>query len=262
LGLCYENGWGITKNLEKAFKLYSKAAEAGDTQAQYKLGLCYENGWGITKNLEKAFKLYSKAAEAGDTQAQYKLGLCYENGWGITKNLEKAFKLYSKAAKAGNTQAQHNLWIYHQNGWRTTKNFEDAFELFYYQNGWGTTKNLEKAFEIYSKAAEAKNLSYRSNFPNLNALNLTLQDQNDLEPFFDQLSDDFKCLKCGNLGIIITGSPICPFCDNNVFEAGLPKCSECYCTLKNPLWCNACESSRLSKRIMLIISFHYSHYHG
>ncbi|KAG9293230.1 hypothetical protein G9A89_010601 [Geosiphon pyriformis] len=313
LGWCYQNGSGTTKNLEKAFQLYSKAAEAGDTNAQYNLGVCYLNGEGTTKNSEKAFQLYSKAAEAGNTKAQYNLGWCYQNGSGTTKNLEKAFQLYSKAVEAGslvaqnilstyfpngletmnhlekviNLSPQNNIGMYYRNGWGTRKNLAAAFEFYLkatkmgnqncYQNGWGTTKNLEKAFEIYSKAGETINLIYQSDFPDLNSLDLTVQDQNDLErfilqfqirglkyqrnskgefldfeAFFDQLSDEFKCLKCGNMGIIIGGSPICPFCDadksnDNVFEAGLPKCPECYRTLKDPLWCKSCESSRLSK---------------
>ncbi|KAG9284607.1 hypothetical protein G9A89_004649 [Geosiphon pyriformis] len=169
------------------------------------------------------------------------------------KNLEETFEFYSKIAEAENKNAQYNL------GWC-------------YQNGWGTTKNLEKAFKFYLKAAEANNLCYRSDFPDLNVHQLTLEDQDNLEytilrfqnrgfkyldhlkgefldceAFFDQLSDEFKCLKCGNLGIIINGSPICPFCDeidNNIFKAGLQKCPQCYRLLKDPIWCNYCESSR------------------
>ncbi|KAG9305129.1 hypothetical protein G9A89_001239 [Geosiphon pyriformis] len=284
LGYCYDSGIGTVQDREKAFDIYSKAAEAGNTNAQNVLALCYDNGLGTTKNREKAFKLYSKVADAGHTIAQTRLRtyclhglqtmkdlekvgnpssqtnieMYYQNGWGITKSLEETFEFYLKAAEVGNQIAQYNL------GWC-------------YQNGWGTTKNLEKAFEIYSKAAETNNSSYRNNFPDLNVLDLILKDQNslerfilqfqyrglkslgnskgeflDFEAFFDLLSDEFKCLKCGNLGIIITGSPICPFCDtdksdNNVFEAGLPKCPGCNSTLKDPLWCNSCESSRFSK---------------
>ncbi|KAG9294626.1 hypothetical protein G9A89_008105 [Geosiphon pyriformis] len=271
LGWCYQNGLGTTKNLEKAFELYSKAAEVGNTNAQNNLGWCYQNGLGTTKNVAKAFEFYSKAVEGGSLIAQINLEHCYHGGnpcsknnletcyrnrWGTMEDLEKSFKLYSKTTEAGNPSTQYNL------GWC-------------YQNGWGTTKNLAKAYELYLKA-EGNKLSYQSDFPDLNGHNLTLKNQDNLErfilqfqsrgfkgqgnpkgefldseAFFDQLSDEFKCYKCGNLGVIISGSPICPFCDTNksddIFEAGLPKCPECYSTLKDPLWCKFCEYSRFSK---------------
>ena len=33
--------------------------------AQYSLGYCYENGWGIVKDMEKALEYYHKAADHG-----------------------------------------------------------------------------------------------------------------------------------------------------------------------------------------------------
>ncbi|KAG9291183.1 hypothetical protein G9A89_000640, partial [Geosiphon pyriformis] len=281
LAIFYANGEGTTKNEKKAFELYSKAAEAGHLNAEYNLALCYANGEGTTKNEKIAFELYSKVAKAGhllgpialrayhrkrletkedlekvgNLNSQTSIRTYYRNGWEIVKNHEETFQFYLKTAEAGNQNAQYNL------GWC-------------YQNGWGTTKSLQKAFELYLKAAGANNLCYRSNFTDLNVYDLTLEDQDnleciilrfqnrgfkypdnfngellDFEAFFNQLSDEFKCFKCGNLGIIINGSPICPFCDtdnsdDNVFEAGLPKCLECCSALKDPVWCNSCESSR------------------
>ncbi|KAG9300672.1 hypothetical protein G9A89_023470 [Geosiphon pyriformis] len=266
LGCCYNHGIGTLQDGEKEFELYSKVAEAGNINAQHSLALCYQHGWGATKHSEEAFELYSKAAEAGNTIAQYALELCYQNGRGTTKNEEKAFELYSKEQKRDLLShksdlediiqmdckhTQINIEISYRNGWGIAKSLEDPFEFYlkvaevgnqiaqnnlrwYYQNGWGTTKNFEKVFEIYSKAAETNYSSYRT-----------------FEAFFDQLSDEFKCLKCGNLDIAIRGSPICPFCDTNesanIFKAGLPKFSECYSTLKDPIWCKSCEYSRFSR---------------
>ncbi|KAG9288744.1 hypothetical protein G9A89_004707 [Geosiphon pyriformis] len=319
LAFSYANGSGMTKDSEKAFELYSKAAEAGHLDAQYNLVLCYANGEGMTKDSEKAFELYSKAAEAGDLDAQNNLANCYLNGRGTTKDSEKAFELHSKAAEAGNLLGQIALRAYHRNrleitedlekvgnsspqtsigtyhrkGWEIVKNLEETFQFYLktaeagnqnaqynlgwcYQNGWGTTKNIQKAFELYLKAAGANSLCYQNDFPDLNVHDLSLQDQDNLEyfilrfqnrgfkyrddlkgeflnfeAFFDQLSDEFKCFKCGNLGIIINGSPICPFCDtdkrDDTFKVGLPKCLECYKTSKDPLWCKSCEYSRSCK---------------
>ncbi|KAG9297908.1 hypothetical protein G9A89_002616 [Geosiphon pyriformis] len=106
---CYNNRIGTSQNRGKAFKLFSKAAEAGDALAQNELGWCYRNG-GTTKNEEKkAFDLFLKAAEAGNILGQINLTDCYRNGLRETKNEEKAFELCSKAAKAGHLNAQYNL---------------------------------------------------------------------------------------------------------------------------------------------------------
>ncbi|KAG9297182.1 hypothetical protein G9A89_019463 [Geosiphon pyriformis] len=235
-GFSLEHGIGTIPNLTRAFLEFQNATKAKDSFGQFFSNYCYSCGIGTSQDRGKAFELYSK-----NTNAQYNLGVCYTNGWGTTKNEEKAFELYSKAAEAGNTNGQNCLGL---------------------------------SFELYSKAAEAGSLigkiqlgAYRSRLEIKKDLELLiLQFQNrglrtpdnskgeflDFEAFFDQLSDEFKCLKCSNLGIIISGSPICPFCDtdksdNNVFEAGLPKCPECFRRLKDPLWCSDCENSRFSK---------------
>ncbi|GBC21857.2 kinase-like domain-containing protein [Rhizophagus irregularis DAOM 181602=DAOM 197198] len=72
LAICYENGIGTKKDLEKAFDLYQKAAENGDKEAQFNLGVCYEVGIGIEKDEVKASYWYQKAAQQGFRNAQYK----------------------------------------------------------------------------------------------------------------------------------------------------------------------------------------------
>src|SRR2546430_10374388 len=72
-------------------------AEKGNKVEQYNLGRCYEDGTGIKKDLEKAFKLYEKSAKQEDNNAQNSLGSFYENSLGIEKDLEKAFEWYKKS---------------------------------------------------------------------------------------------------------------------------------------------------------------------
>lgn len=77
LGRCYENGNGVEKNINKAIEWYTKAAEKGYVDSQYKLGEMY-NYWKTIKNLNKAIYWYSKAAEQGHENALPRLGYCYE----------------------------------------------------------------------------------------------------------------------------------------------------------------------------------------
>src|SRR5262249_26239434 len=96
LGVQYENGRGVRKDLGKAAELYQKAADQGYPPAQYNLGLLYEHGEGVPKDLGKARELYQKAADQGYALAQCNLGLFYQNGQGVPKDLGKAAELYQK----------------------------------------------------------------------------------------------------------------------------------------------------------------------
>ncbi|MDR0829253.1 MAG: hypothetical protein LBN95_03965 [Prevotellaceae bacterium] len=99
LGYCYDNGYGVTKDLYEAFKWYKKSAEQGNAQAQFNLGVCYYNGDGVTKDLYEAVKWYKKSAEQGFAQAQCSLGVCYNDGNGVTEDKNTALYWYEKASK-------------------------------------------------------------------------------------------------------------------------------------------------------------------
>ena len=111
LGVCYENGYGVTKDYAEAVKWYRKAAEQGFARAQCNLGVCYEFANGVTKNFAEAVKWYRKAAEQGFARAQYNLGVCYDQGNGVTKDYAEAVKWYRKAAEQGYADAQFNLGL-------------------------------------------------------------------------------------------------------------------------------------------------------
>ena len=97
------------KDYANAVKCFQQAAEQGDPIAQYKLGVCYDNGEGVTKDPQEAVKWYRKAAEQGYARAQYNLGVCYDNGQGVTKDLQEAVKWYRKAAEQGKDQGQISM---------------------------------------------------------------------------------------------------------------------------------------------------------
>ena len=59
---------------KEALSLIKESAEAGYAEAQYFLGLCYEQGTVVAKNLEMAKTWYEKASSQGFPQAKYRLG--------------------------------------------------------------------------------------------------------------------------------------------------------------------------------------------
>jgi hypothetical protein len=81
----------------------------GDAAAQFNLGVQYEYGRGVPKDLGKAAQLFEKAANIGYAPAQYNLGRLYQNGDGVPKDLGKAAELYRKAANQGDQDAIASL---------------------------------------------------------------------------------------------------------------------------------------------------------
>ena len=62
-------------------------------EALYSLGLEYLTGndsLGIYMNKEKGVELIRRAAEQGNSTAQYWLGVCYEEGLGVSPDSEQA----------------------------------------------------------------------------------------------------------------------------------------------------------------------------
>ena len=174
LGVCYKRGRGVVKDEAKAVEWYTKAADAGDTNAMCNLGFCFNNGEGVGKDEAKAVEWYTKAAEAGNIYAFLLLGFCYMNGKGVGKDEAKAVEWHTKAAEAGDSTAMFSLGICFKNGKGVGKDEAKAVEWhtkaadagdtnamfnlgFCYRNGIGVGKDEAKAFEWYTKAVEAGN---------------------------------------------------------------------------------------------------------
>jgi len=165
----YYNRNGI--NNKEIFKLYKKAAEQGDEDAQYWLGRMYYDGKGVAQNYEEAFKWHKKAAEQGDKYSQNRLGSMYYDGKGVSQNYEEAFKWYKKSAEQGDKYSQNRLGFMYYAGKGIVQDYQEAFKWYkkaaeqgdkysqylighMYYKGEGVTQNNEEAFKWYKKAAE------------------------------------------------------------------------------------------------------------
>lgn len=95
----------------QALRWYFEAARAGDPQAQFLLGLKYETGTDVARDLATAADWYEKAAVQGYPEAQFKLATLLEHGRGREADPVAARQWYERAAQAGFGPAQYNLAV-------------------------------------------------------------------------------------------------------------------------------------------------------
>ena len=166
-------------NLNKAFTLFSGAAELGHAQAQFYLGRFFETGRGTQQDYYKARYWYEKSATGGEPVAMNNLGLLLEDGNGCPKDHNQAFAWFRKSAQAGYYLGQRNLARCYEQGIGTAKNLQEAHSNYllaanqgddhsqyrlgyFYHTGTGVAQDYIKARQWYEKAAE-KNHVYALN---------------------------------------------------------------------------------------------------
>lgn len=97
IGILFENGIMVKKDISKAVFWYEKAIEQGDDLAMSNLADILRKGsQGYPKDLKRAFELYKRC---GLPYAHYRVGEFCENGWGTEKNIEEAKRYYRLAYK-------------------------------------------------------------------------------------------------------------------------------------------------------------------
>ncbi|MBT6276277.1 MAG: sel1 repeat family protein [Chromatiales bacterium] len=87
---------------------FTRFAEQGDPQAQFRLGVMYGLGLGVEQSYHSAIEWYQKSAQAGNPRAQCNLGWMYGTGRGVPQNFVSALAWYSIAAAAGDEVARSN----------------------------------------------------------------------------------------------------------------------------------------------------------
>jgi uncharacterized protein len=123
-------------DLDKAFALNEKAAEAGYTNAMVNLAAALRNGWGTSKNYGEAVRWLRRAASEPNSNrmAQFALGQHYAEGQGIGLDYAEAMRWYKTAADQGLAKAITNM-------------------AYLYKMGWGVTRDIEKSNALYLKSA-------------------------------------------------------------------------------------------------------------
>lgn len=105
-----------TGKKERAFALFSEAAEANYGLAWHGLAACYENGWGVEADGKKAVDSYHKAASCGVDEAWVKLAWFYRHGIGTEESMYRAIYCYEQAAARGSVRAMFELGEIHSCG--------------------------------------------------------------------------------------------------------------------------------------------------
>lgn len=105
LGAMYTQGEGVPRDYAHAVRLFQQAANAGNVRGMDNLAHMYADGYGVNRSLEQAAFWYKKAADSGDADATYHLGMLYENGNGVAQDRDQALRLYSRAAALGKKEA-------------------------------------------------------------------------------------------------------------------------------------------------------------
>lgn len=117
---------------EKAFAMFTAAADKGDPEAMFELGKLYEKGIGTDQDVAKALSLYQKAADLGFSDAINDLGfLYYQGAAGQKPDKKKAVELFLKAADLRHPQAMYNVAALIDDGVVPGKTPDDAGHYLY-----------------------------------------------------------------------------------------------------------------------------------
>jgi len=169
LGRRYEDGDGVTKNYEKAFKLYSQSAKCEHEFAQSNLGRMYEEGLAVKQDILKAISLYKSAATQGHAWSQNKLGSLLVRGeYDVPVDQVEALKWFKKASDQGYMPGKFNIGLAYYNGNGIDKDYIKAIEYYeqveqyipearynlglMYADGIGVDIDYEKAYKLLESA--------------------------------------------------------------------------------------------------------------
>jgi len=130
LGVLYEQGSAVEKNLWEAFHWFSLAAAQGFADAQFNCALMLFDGEGCARNPSAAIEWLQKAASAGHTDSMFNLGQMYAAGEIVEQDWDHSFRLLKASANKGHALAANNLAIRYAMGQGTSRSDYNAYVWF------------------------------------------------------------------------------------------------------------------------------------
>ncbi len=138
IGSAYKNGYGLDKNLEKAFLWFEKSAAGGDPGGMLELARMVL--WGAVEGYtaEDAVALMEQSAAKGNLNAMLEAGLLLTAGVVVPRDAERAFRYFERGATLGHAESMRHLGLA-------------------YLAGTGVEPDIEKGKELIAEAADRGN---------------------------------------------------------------------------------------------------------
>jgi len=159
LGRMYQNGWGVTQNIQQAISYFQAADRAFYLPAAAQLGKILLYGApGVPANPQKAIPLLKKAALAGDDEAAFELGSAALAGLGDSADYNHAFGFYAISALKGNKKAQFQISQMYLVGRGIPQNYVKAIQWLSRSANQGYVKSQLELANLREKNSQLKNL--------------------------------------------------------------------------------------------------------
>ncbi len=174
MALMYLRGLGGATDEDEAVIWLQRSADRGDRESEYDLARIFQNS-ARRRNDQRAFALFSRAANHGHVQAQFQLARIHEKGIGTSKNLAEAFRWFRSAAEQGHAEAQAGLALFYMKAQGTSRDDTKALEwlrkgaaggsssamyylgVFYDEGRAGLPKSRAEARAWYTRSADLGN---------------------------------------------------------------------------------------------------------
>lgn len=95
----YATGWGVEKSLSESFAWIEKSAASGFAPGIFDLGLYYENGIYVNKDIHAALDLYESAITAGYGFSALHVAWIFHSGEIATRDIPRAIAYAERAFK-------------------------------------------------------------------------------------------------------------------------------------------------------------------
>lgn len=109
LAMKYINPKSSNYDYLKAKSLLDSAYNKGNIDATYNLGVMFQNGYGVTKDLKRAFLYYEEGSRRGNGPSSFNAYTMLRDGLGVDVDSERADEYLIKSANQGFHQAQFVL---------------------------------------------------------------------------------------------------------------------------------------------------------